>query len=269
MENLDLERVLLIVEDNEDIVLYLKSIFEKEYTVWEAEDGRQGLQLALEKMPNIIISDIMMPEMDGFEFCKQLKANSKTSHIPIIFLTAKTDIESKLIGLGLGATDYIYKPFLAQELQVKVNSLNQLQSNVLKFLSNKVLENKYALGDETIERFINKNKSNAVLEEEFLQKIVDVVDANYANPDFDVEHFALKLFISPVQLRRKIKAVTNFTIVEFIRNYRLKKAEVLIRNNNVNISEVAYSVGFDSLSYFSRVFQEYYQKSPTAYRSTL
>jgi DNA-binding response OmpR family regulator len=267
MQNIDIERVLLIVEDNEDIVMYLKSIFEKEYTVLDAENGMLGMIMAVENMPNIIISDIMMPEMDGFEFCRQLKSNVKTSHIPIIFLTAKTDIESKLKGLGLGATDYIYKPFLAEELKIKVNSLHQLQNNVLKFLSTKALENNELKPDTIIQNFINQNTENTNLEEQFLQKLVDVVNSNYTNPSFDVEHFATELYLSPVQLRRKLKAVTSLTVVEFIRNYRLKKAEKLIRDKSSNISEVAYSVGFDSLSYFSRVFQEYYQQSPSEYRS--
>jgi DNA-binding response OmpR family regulator len=267
MDNLDLEPVLLIVEDNEDIIIYLKSIFEKEYKVVEAIDGLQGLQLAKQYLPNIIISDIMMPEMDGFEFCKQLKYDQTTSHIPIIFLTAKTDIESKLIGLGLGATDYIYKPFLVEELKVKVRNLNLLQSNVLKYLSAKVIENDNGAADKNIENFIIANNDVSALEENFLHKVVEVINENYSDSAFGVEHFATKLFLSPVQLRRKLKAVTNYTVVEFIRNYRLKKAEKMIKQNSANISEIAYAVGFDSLSYFSRVFQDYYQQSPTEYRS--
>jgi YesN/AraC family two-component response regulator len=261
------DNILLIIDDEPDIRVLLKSIFELEYTILEAEDGKQGVQLAQQYIPNIIISDVMMPEMDGFEMCKFLKNTEATSHIPIILLTAKTDDESKLLGLQLGATDYITKPFLIAELKSKMNNLVLLQKNVLKFLSSKYLFNNNLaplIFSEQVQAEANNYSS---LETTFLNKINTVITQQYSNPDFSVDDFAKALTITAVQLRRKLKTITRYNVVEYIRHYRLEKAKLLLKNSEQNISEIAYATGFDSISYFSRVFQEQFKMSPSEYRA--
>ncbi len=258
----EVENILLIVDDEPDIRILIKHIFQDQYTVLSAEDGAQGIAMALEHVPNIIISDVMMPNVDGFELCKQLKNNEHTSHIPIILLTAKADQVSKLEGLQLGATDYISKPFLIDELKSKVTNLVTQQNNVFKYLASKVLE----LNDKGANNELDKLVS---VEEQFLHKANGILEVNYSNQLFDVEFFAKELYLSSQQLRRKLKAITNITVVEFIRNYRMQKAEVMIKRNVGTISEIAYAVGYDSVSYFSRVFQDKYAMSPSEYKNKL
>jgi YesN/AraC family two-component response regulator len=264
----DLENILLIVDDEPDIRLLLKTVFQSDYTIIEAEDGQEGIQMALQHMPNIIISDIMMPNLDGFELCKQLKLASTTSHIPIVLLTAKTDDASKLHGLQLGATDFISKPFLVEELKSKMNNLITLQNNVLKYLTNKYLlvdANTTIVNNYTYPQQLNIENTNKI-DSGFLYQVNSIVQQQFENPAFNIDDFAKALHMSSVQLRRKLKAIANITPVEFIRNFRLTQAKLLLKNVDLNISEVAYSTGFDSISYFSRVFHEAFGISPSEYR---
>jgi YesN/AraC family two-component response regulator len=264
----ELENILLIVDDEPDIRLLLKSIFQNDYTVIEAEDGDAGMQLAQQYLPNIILSDIMMPKLDGFELCKQLKLSTSTSHIPIILLTAKTDDASKLQGLHLGATDYITKPFLVEELKSKMNNLITLQNNVLRYLTNKYLlaiSTNEEVNNYTLPEQLNIENNNKV-DSQFLNQVNEIVQLNFEKQSFNIDEFAKALHISSVQLRRKLKAIANITPVEFLRNYRLNKAKQFLKNEAYNISEVAYNTGFDSISYFSRVFHDEFGISPSEYR---
>jgi YesN/AraC family two-component response regulator len=266
-----LENVLLIVDDEPDIRLLLKSVFQYDYTIIEAEDGAQGVLMANEYLPNIIISDVMMPNLGGFELCKQLKATTTTSHIPIILLTAKTDDASKLQGLQLGATDFIIKPFLIAELKSKMSNLITLQNNVLQYLTNKYLVNITntieANSFTEPEQLVIENTN--LLDSTFLNQVHNIVQQNFDKADFNIDQFANSLNISAVQLRRKLKAVSNVTPIEFLRNYRLNQAKVLLKKQDLNISEIAYATGFDSISYFSRVFHEAFAISPSEYREQL
>lgn len=248
------EQILLIVDDNADIRTYIRKIFENEYRIIEAVDGKDGLAKANEQIPNLVISDLMMPEMDGFEFCKRMKTDEKTSHIPIIMLTAKANIESRIEGLELGADDYLIKPFHKEEIEVRVRNLIAIRENLKKQFSKEVVN----LNPEEI-------KVNSV-EAKFLNKIKEVVEANITNQQFDVEQFAAAMNMSAVQLRRKMKSLTNFTVVEYVRNYRLQKAANLLKQKTATVSEIAYQVGFESLPYFSRVFQEHYGVPPSEYK---
>ncbi|GAB2612706.1 hypothetical protein GCM10027035_06370 [Emticicia sediminis] len=252
---LDNENILLIVDDNEDIRQYLRSIFEKEYKIIEAVNGKDGIEKATAQVPDIIISDLMMPEMDGFEFCKILKADEKTSHIPIIMLTAKANIESRIEGLELGADDYLTKPFNSQEMQARVKNLLMIREKLRKYYQK---NNNQKLVDVDV-------KVN-VIDEHFIKKVLGVLDTHLSDSQFSIEQLAEELSLSPTQLRRKIKAMCNQTIVEFIRNYRLEKAAQLLRQNAGNVSEIAFNVGFDSLSYFGKVFQEIYGVLPSEYK---
>jgi DNA-binding response OmpR family regulator len=257
------EAILLIIEDEPDIRLLIRTVFQDAYKIIEAEEGEQGLSMAAEHVPTIIISDVMMPNMDGFEMCKQLKADVQTSHIPIIMLTAKTDQESRLQGLNLGAIDYITKPFLIQELKAKIDNLITQQNNTLKFLATKIIgQQNFILADSLPDEFQS-------VDEQFLVKAKEVVSTNYGNKNFGVEEFAKALYLSTQQLRRKLKAITSLTVVEFIRTYRLQKAEAMIKNNAGTLSEIAFAVGFDSISYFSRVWQEQYSMSPSEFKNKI
>lgn len=247
------ENILLIVDDNADIRTYIRSVFEKDYQIIEAINGKDGIEKATEKTPNLIISDLMMPEMDGFEFCKTLKTDEKTSHIPVIMLTAKANIESRIEGLELGADDYLIKPFNATEIQVRVKNLIEKQDKLRQYFNGKVIELKP-----------NEIKVNAI-EEVFIKKAKSILENHLSDNTFTAEQFSQEMNMSQSQLLRKLKALTNLTINEFIRDFRLQRAAKLLSNKSANVSEIAYMTGFESLSYFSKVFQEKYGKLPSEY----
>lgn len=247
------ENLLLVVDDNADIRAYIRSIFEKDYEVIEAINGREGLTKAFEKIPNMIISDLMMPEMGGFEFCKALKSDEKTSHIPIIMLTAKADMASKMEGLELGADDYLTKPFNKEEILVRVRNLISIREKLKKWY-----------GKEIVELKPDEIKVNSI-DEAFIIKAKAVIEENLSDSQFDLSRFADGMAMSTVQLRRKIKALTNQTAVEFIRRYRLQRAANLLNQKSGTVSDIAYQVGFESLSYFTKVFQEEFETTPSEY----
>lgn len=251
------DKILLIVDDNKDIRTYIRSIFEKEYKIVEASNGKEGIEKATTQIPDIIISDLMMPEIDGFEFCKILKNDEKTSHIPIVMLTAKANIESKIEGLALGADDYLVKPFNNSEIQVRVKNLLLIREKLKKYFQKGKIQS-------TEEKGIKVN----VIDEQFIQKVKNVIDTHLSDSQFSIEQLADGMSLSTTQIRRKIKALSNQTIVEFIRLYRLEKAAQLLAQNAGNVSEIAFTVGFDSLSYFAKVFQETYGVLPSDYRET-
>lgn len=252
-QKLSSEEVLLIVEDDEDLRNYIREIFENNYQIIEAGDGIEGFEKATTDIPDIIISDLMMPRMDGFELCKYLKSSVKTSHIPIILLTGKTTLDNKLQGLGLGADDYLIKPFNAAELKIRVQNLVNIRENLKQYYLQTATTTPSAL------------EASLSLEEVFIQKIKIILDKNLSDSAFGVEQLAAAANLSPSQLLRKLKALTNLTTVEFIRVYRLEKAAILLKQKNVTVSEVAYQTGFENLSYFTKVFQERYHVLPSEY----
>lgn len=243
--------LILIVEDNRDLRHYIRQQFEPHYQVVEAKDGQEGIEIAIDLVPDLVICDLMMPRLDGFGFCKILKTNEITSHIPVVMLTAKATLENRLEGLELGADDYLAKPFNSDELQIRVRNLIQVRQNLRqKFNGVYVTENLTTAVDTT-------------LDDVFLQRIRDTIEKHLSNTAFDVEILAEPMNISSVQLRRKLKALTGQTAIEFVRNYRLEKAATLLKNKKGNVSEVAYLVGFESLPYFSKSFQERFGKKPS------
>ena len=249
------EQLLLIIDDNADIRAYIKSIFEDQYTILTAENGKEGIKKAKEHIPDLIISDLMMPEMGGFEFCKKIKTDEKTSHIPIIMLTAKADVESIIEGLEQGADDYLVKPFNKKEIVARVQNLIETRDKLKKRFGKEIVN---LNPDEVKVRSLDAN---------FLTKTKVIIELNLSEPQFDVKQFADGMNMSAVQLRRKIKSLTNCTLVEYVRIYRLQKAADLLSQNSAPVSEIAYQVGFESLPYFSRAFQEYFGVSPSEYKS--
>jgi signal transduction histidine kinase/DNA-binding response OmpR family regulator len=248
--------ILLVVEDNPDLRSYIDSIFKNSYHVIEAHDGQEGLEMALEHIPDVIISDLMMPRLDGFGFCKALKSDIRINHIPVVMLTAKAALEDRLEGFDMGADEYLAKPFNTEELQVRVR-------NLLK--QRQLLQQKYSQQNRVLEA---KKSSIEVLsmDEQFIQKTKTILENYFSESSFDVEKFATEMGVTSVQLRRKLKALTGQTITEYVRNYRLEKAAELLLNKTGTISEIAYQVGFESLPYFSKVFFEKFGKTPSEWR---
>lgn len=244
--------ILLIVEDNNDLRHLLKQIFEDNYTVISAPNGKLGVELALEHIPDIIISDIMMPEKDGVELTNDLKNDERSAHIPIILLTAKADVESKFTGIDTGADDYITKPFDKKLLALKVEKLIE---------SRRKLQSRYS--QEVI--LLPKDIAITNLDELFLEKVQVVLDQNLVESSFSIEDFSKAVGMSRMQLHRKIKALTGLSASEFIRSQRLKLAAALLKKSDINISQVGYTVGFNDHAYFSKCFKETYKCTPTEY----
>ncbi|MCT4591407.1 MAG: response regulator [Carboxylicivirga sp.] len=244
---------LLIVEDNADVRLMISALFEDLYHITEAIDGQEGMKLALEKQPDIIISDVMMPNQSGTEMCAKLKRNIETSHIPIILLTAKTSFENKLEGIELGADDYVSKPFSSRMLKARVKNL--LQNRI-------VLQNRYKSEPKLDVSEIAKNK----LDLEWMKKLESVIESNIDNEKFDVDYFASEMNISRSNLYRKVKAITGQTPNDFVQSFRIKKAaSLLTADPSLNVTDVAYAMGFSSAKYFSQCFRNVYGIPPSKY----
>ena len=242
--------ILLIVEDNADIRSLIRKQFESNYLVEEATNGREGIKKAKSIVPDIIISDIMMPEIDGIELTRQLKSDEITSHIPIILLTAKAGEENELIGLENEADDYILKPFSAEKLNKRVQNLIGIRKKLReKFNQELVLKPKE----------ITLSSHDTA----FLQKVQQLLDEKLTSNEFTTEYFSTAIGMSRMQLHRKLKSLVGLSTSEFIKSQRLKLAFDLIKNSQDNISGIAYAVGFNDPSYFSKCFKEAYGKSPS------
>jgi signal transduction histidine kinase/DNA-binding response OmpR family regulator/ligand-binding sensor domain-containing protein len=250
------DNVLLIIDDNADIRAYVRSVFASDYHIIEASDGQEGLEKATASLPTVIICDLMMPRLDGFGFCKALKTQEVTSHIPVVMLTAKTTVEDRIEGLELGADDYLTKPFNQAELKARVRNLVQKQTRLQQYYRDKL----------DVVSTVASEPAYSVKEEAFLKKAHAVVLSQLADSGFGVESFSQLMNMSQSQLVRKLKALTGQTAVEYIRTTRLEVAAKRLREG-VGVSEVAFGVGFESLSYFSRVFQEKFGVTPSTYAS--
>jgi DNA-binding response OmpR family regulator/nitrogen-specific signal transduction histidine kinase len=247
--------LLLIVEDHADMRQYMRGYLENHYRIIETVNGVEGMNQSKKYMPDLVISDVMMPEMDGFALCQKLKTDPQTSHIPVILLTARADAESKLSGLETGADDYITKPFDARELQIRVKNLIE-QRNKLKetFVSNALID--------TVSLAQTKTDKN------FLKKIIKIVQLNMNNPQFNVEVFISEMAISRSQLHRKIKGLVGLSTTAFIRLLRLKQAAIMLKNKAYSISEIAYKVGFNNINYFNKCFRRQFNTSPSEFRES-
>ncbi|MEE9463237.1 MAG: response regulator [Bacteroidales bacterium] len=243
---------ILVVEDSEDVRAHLLDNLEDQFKMQEAEDGEEGLSLATDTIPDIIITDLMMPRMDGVELCKKLKTDERTSHIPVIMLTAKATVESRIEGLETGADAYMTKPFNMQELQTRLKSLIE-QRKILRERFSKETD----LGPSDI--------AVTSVDEKFLNKAIQIIEDNLGDCDFDVTAMTGEIGMSRMQLFRKLKALTNQTPSEFIRTIRLKRGAQLLKKNFGNVAEITYEVGFNNLSYFAKCFRELYGVSPSEY----
>ena len=243
---------LLIVEDNPDIQTYLNKELSKDYIVFQEYDGKKGLETAIKQIPDIIVSDIMMPEMEGTELCKALKTNENTCHIPVILLTAKGADESKIEAYHLGAEAYVMKPFNVDVLRAQIKSV----------LENRIILQKKLAGIATIEQLQEEMPDQ---DNEFLEKVIDLIQLNMEDVEFNSEELAKLLNISSRQLYRKLKGISGNTVHEFITKVKMNQAEELLKNSDLNISQIAYKLGFSEPSNFSRTFSKHFGCSPSQY----
>jgi ligand-binding sensor domain-containing protein/signal transduction histidine kinase/DNA-binding response OmpR family regulator len=244
--------LVLVVEDNYKVRSFIISELRPYYQTLEADNGREGLFLALKKIPDLIISDVMMPEMDGIELCQTLKKDEKTSHIPIILLTAKSEEENVVKGLEVGADDYMLKPFGIKQLLVRIDKLIELRRNLRIRYSGKtsISPNDIAITST---------------DEKFLEKIQSIVDEDLGDSNFTVDEFCKKIGMSRMQLHRKLTALTGLSTSAFIRDQRLRLAIQRLDKSGESISEIAYAVGFSSPSYFIKCFKETYGMTPNEF----
>lgn len=250
-ESLDGQYVL-VVEDNADVRTYITSILSSSYHVLSANNGVEGVESARKHIPDLIISDLMMPEMDGLELCQVMKNDEKTSHIPVVLLTAKADQESKVGGLETGADDYLVKPFNEQELRARVKNLIEQRTKLR----------------ERFARQVTLEPTKVAItppDEAFISKAMEVVEENITNFEFSVELFQKEMAMSRMQLHRKLKALISCSASEFIRVQRLKRAAQILETEGVTVSEAAYKSGFNNLSYFAKCFKEEFGVSPSEY----
>lgn len=248
--------VILIAEDNEDSRLFIRTQLAKQYTILEAEDGVDALNKTKFQIPDLVISDVMMPKKNGRELCKELKQDERTSHIPVILLTALAEKEDKIEGLRVGADDYLVKPFDAQELLTRVRNL---------------LENRKKIR-ESYGRIVHIKPgevSVTSVDEVFLQKAIGIITSHISESEFGVETLAHEIFLSRTQLQRKLKAITNMTPSDFIRQLRLQRAKELLEKNAGTVAEIADQVGFNNHSYFAKCFQEEFGMLPNQIRTQI
>jgi signal transduction histidine kinase/ligand-binding sensor domain-containing protein/DNA-binding response OmpR family regulator len=247
------ERVrILVVEDNHEMRKYIKSLIENKFKVETCNDGSEGINCAVEFLPDLIVSDVMMPNMDGYEFVDKIKNDLRTSHVPVILLTAKTKKPDKLKGLKTGADAYITKPFDPNELYICVDNL---------------LENRKRIHQKfKQDKFFNPSEIDITsADEKFLQQCHQAVEENIANPDFTMENFASQVNLSRTQLHKKLKSLTDHSATEYVKTIRLKKAAILLESGFGNITEIAYETGFSNPSYFAECFKKFYKTSPLKY----
>ncbi|MEL6660143.1 MAG: ATP-binding protein [Bacteroidota bacterium] len=247
------ETTILIAEDNKDVQEYLRSCLEDLYKIEVAENGAIGIDQAFQTIPDIVITDLLMPEKNGYELTNALKADERTNHIPIIMLTSSVDLSSKITGLEQGADVYLTKPFTPQEIRLQLRNLLEMRRK---------LQEKYAF---TPENTPNIRKQEAPLNP-FLQKFVALIEKHLSDTDYGMPQISRALAMSRSQIFRKIKALTGHAPTDYIRNFRLHKGRELLLNTDLTISEIAYDVGFSSLSYFSRAFSDVYGISPGSLR---
>jgi signal transduction histidine kinase/DNA-binding response OmpR family regulator len=243
---------VLIVEDHADIREFVAENLKNSFFVEQAENGKKGLDSAIKNIPDLVITDIVMPEMDGIELCSNLKTDERTSHIPVVMLTGKSGIHDRLKGLETGADAYLTKPFNLKELRLQVVKLIEQRQKLRERFTRDL-------------RFEPKDIAVTSADEKFIIRAMEIIEKNIGNSDFEVRQFEEEMFMSRMQLFRKIKALTNQTPGDFIRTIRLKRAASLIKQNFGNIAQITYEVGFNNPSYFAKCFKDLYGELPSDY----
>jgi DNA-binding response OmpR family regulator len=248
----EVKPLLLIVEDNIEVRNFIKNELKDQYIIEESGDGNAGLVKAKELIPDLIISDVMMPKLNGLRLSRILKDDERTSHIPIILLTARNEEKNKIEGLEADADDYITKPFSPTYLKFRIQNLIKTRIKLKELFSK---------GHELNTSIITKNYAD----EKFMEKTLKIIETNLSDPEFGVEEFVNQIGMSRMNLYRKITGLTGLSAREFIKNIRLKHAARLIAQKQLTIAEIAFSVGFDDASYFTRCFRQHFGVPPTEY----
>jgi YesN/AraC family two-component response regulator len=242
---------VLLVEDNSDVRQYLAACLRSKYHLLEAKDGQEGLEIAREHMPDLIISDVMMPRMDGKALSLAIKTDPLTSHIPFILLTAKAGRESKIEGLQTGADEYLPKPFDEEELLIRVKNLIEQRKKMRERLGKDIVR----LSPEKIQV--------ASADQKFLKRVIEIVETYMGDEAFSIEDMGREIGMSRGHLHRKIKSLTDQSPSVFLRSLRLKRAHQLLQEKAYNVSEIGFKVGFNSVAYFSKCFKDQYGHSPS------
>jgi len=246
--------ILMIIEDNQDLLSYIRSLLEADYKIIESTSFKKGWEMILKHIPDIILTDLLLPDGDGLNLCKTIKEDQRTSHIPIMILTALASKEHEKEGFLAGADAYISKPFDQDILHIRIkhilNERRKMKDRYITLLSTGIPDEKAASPDD-----------------KFIRKAMEIANNHIENPEFDIEAFSREMGISRTQLYRKFNSIMNITINEFIKQVRLKKAAELIRIGELNISEIAYRVGFNDVTYFRKCFKKQYNSTPSEFRS--
>ena len=254
--------LLLVIDDNEDIRNMLGQLLSDEYTVIFASNGREGLRLAAKYVPDLIVCDVMMPVMDGLECCRKIKDEISTSHIPVLLLTACSMDEQRAQGYESGADGYVAKPFNTTVLKSRCRNLIENRRRIKN-----VWGNPSPMSVKTAET--PKPKVNPDTENEFYARFLEIVSAEMGNPDLNIDRLASDMGLGRSQLYRKIKALTNYTPVELLRNIRLKRSREMLTTTQKSISEIAYEVGFSTPAYFTRCYKEAFGETPSELRDRI
>lgn len=243
---------ILVIEDNDELREFIKICLMPHFTVLDAPNGKVGWELAVTEIPDLIVTDVIMPEMDGLALCRNLKQDERTSHIPVIMLTAKIAVEQQIEGLESGADLYLTKPFSVQVLQTYINNLLKSREAIRQRYSQKVFINPLEVEVGTVDK-------------KFMERLMQAVNKHLSNPDFNITDLAREIGMSKSVLYKKFHALSEVPIGEFIKTLRLKKAAVLFAEDKLNVTEVTWEVGFNDRKYFSKEFKKYFGKSPTEY----
>lgn len=254
---------ILVVEDNEELKAFLKNILSENYTVITAPNGKKGLQHAVDNIPDLIISDVMMPVMDGLEMIRQIKENNNICHIPIIVLSAKASLDDRIAGLEQGVDDYITKPFSATYLKTRIASLLRQRKSLQEIYMAKLTEGKKIAVAEAL---TPSQPQITPYDEQFMQKVMEFIEEQMDNAELTIDEFAEHLMLSRTIFYRKLKSIIGLTPVDFIREVRIKRAAQLIDSGEYNFSQVAYMTGFNDPKYFSKCFKKIVGITPSEYK---
>jgi DNA-binding response OmpR family regulator len=246
------ESKILIIEDNDELRGFIKTCLETDYRILEAANGVAGWELAVTELPDLIVTDVMMPEMDGNEFCRNLKHDERTSHIPVIMLTAKVAVEQQIEGLESGADVYLTKPFSVQVLQSYISNLLKAKEILRQRYSQKIFLEPLDIEVGSVDK-------------RFMERLMCIVEKNLDKTDFSVLVLSRELGMSKAVLYKKFSALVKVPIGEFIKSLRLKKAATLLIYDKMNVSEIAWEVGFSDRKYFSKEFKKFFGKTPSEY----
>jgi len=245
---------ILIVEDHEEVREFIRICLEVTYEVLEAENGEKGWEIATTELPDLVITDVSMPGMDGNRFCRNMKNDERTSHIPVIMLTAKVAEEQQIEGLESGADLYLTKPFSVLVLQNYISNLLKAKELLRKLYSQKIYLEPLDVEVGTVDK-------------QFMERLMGIIEDNLGNAEFNVSHLSRKIGMSKAVLYKKFDALVHIPIGEFIKTMRLKKAALILANDKLNINQVAWEVGFNDSKYFSKEFKRFFGKTPSEYAS--